>query len=93
MAPNTRTAVALRAIDWGIQAEQLSERTDFDLARGDLIGYLVSEDDEKIVVTMQWFHGAGVRCTLAVPKVCISFREDFVISFVDAELGTVPNAE
>lgn len=68
--------VVLEAIDWGIYTEQTPSTTRFDIVRGMVCGLLVSEDDEKIVLTPQWFFDGGTRCTLVIPKCTIVSRTD-----------------
>lgn len=90
MQSNIRTIVVLQAIDWGIMTDQVSSRTDFQLTRANLVGFLVSEDEEKIVIAPQWFTDEGIRCTLVVPQVCVERRRDIVFSLID-ESWTMSN--
>lgn len=68
--------VVLEAIDWGIYTNQVSAKHEFDIVRGMVVGFLVSEDNEKIVLAPQWFYDGDTRCTLVVPKCTITNRTD-----------------
>lgn len=71
-----RVIVALRAVDWGMYGDQTSDKTEFKIVWANVVGFLVSEDEEKIVLAPQWFDEGDTRCTLVIPKVCISERRD-----------------
>ena len=68
--------VHIRAVDWAMHYSQSESDENFDIIHGDIVGFLVSEDVEKIVLTQQWFDSGQVRQTIAVPKVCIVDRTD-----------------
>lgn len=74
-----KTIVALKAVDWGVYGEQVSAKHSFDIVRADIVGFLVSEDEEKIVLTPQWFQDDGTRYTLVIPKCTITSRFDVVV--------------
>lgn len=64
--------VALYAKDWGIYQETLHRSHDFVMVYGWIVGVLIAEDDEKIVLAHEWFPGDNdVRHTSVIPKVCI----------------------
>lgn len=46
------------------------------IVTADIVGILVQEDDEKVVVAQQLFMDGGRRYMLAVPQVCILERKD-----------------
>jgi hypothetical protein len=74
-----KTIVSITAVDWAIYTEQMPVKSEFKMIRGDIVGFLVQEDDDKIVLAMQWFQDGDIRPTLVVPKVCILTREDFTL--------------
>jgi hypothetical protein len=72
-----KTLVALYAQDWSIRHEQVDYRIgEFNVLWGWICGFLVKEDDEKIVITQQWFNNDDIRHTMIVPKVCVKERID-----------------
>lgn len=71
-----QNVVVIEAVDWGIMAAQAPSTHEFDIVRGMVCGFLVSENDELLVLTQQWFADGGVRCTLAIPKCTIISRTD-----------------
>lgn len=71
-----RKVVVIEAVDWGIIDEQTHSTASFDITRGMVCGFLVSENDELLVLTQQWFDDDGIRCTLAIPKCTIVHRTD-----------------
>lgn len=73
----SKTLVAVRAVDWAFTDDETDVRTHrFDVVRAWLCGWLVDEDDERLVIAMQWFDDHVVRSTLAIPKACIVERVD-----------------
>lgn len=71
------TVVWLRAVDWNSYlAEQLSIDTKWEVAWCEIVGFLVAEDDEKVVLAMQDFDNGDCRGVVAIPKVCISERKN-----------------
>lgn len=72
--------VILKAVDWGVIAEQITKDFEFTPVQGTLVGLFVQEDDNTLVITQQKFDDGGLRSTLIIPKVCI--REWFEVSTV-----------
>ena len=73
--------VRVKAIDW-TQYSGLTDITEpFSLIKADVVGFLVKEDKEKIVLTHQWFERGecvdDVRYTTVIPKKMILERKDF----------------
>lgn len=70
--------VAVFAKDWAMHSEQAERKFDFDVICGWVVGLLVREDDDKIVITHEWFPSDDhVRCTSVIPKLCILERIDY----------------
>jgi hypothetical protein len=87
-----KTLVAVRAIDWAFTGDEVDHRAHkFDLITAWLCGWLVDEDDTRLVISMQWFDDHVVRSTLAVPKVCILERVDKELKPAD-EVSVTPDA-
>jgi len=63
--------VQLTALDWYGYDEGSDDR-DFELGEVDMVGFLVKEDDKKVVVAMEHFKSHDtVRRVLSIPKGCI----------------------
>lgn len=76
--PTLNKVVAVRAVDWGHTAGQMDVRDNFKLYEGWIIGLLVQEDEDKLVLAHNWFEDAGdVRATTAIPKVTIQERHEW----------------
>lgn len=43
---------------------------------GNLVGFLVDENEERLVLAQQVFNDGGLRTLLSIPKVCIIERYD-----------------
>jgi hypothetical protein len=71
-----KTIVHITAVDWAMHYPQSDSEETFDIIHAEIVGFLVSEDAEKIVLTQQWFDSGQVRQTIAVPKVCIVDRRE-----------------
>ena len=70
--------VAVLAKDWALYGEEAEFDYEFDLITGWIVGLLISEDDEKIIITHQWFPGDDrVRRTSVLPKGNIVERIDY----------------
>lgn len=70
--------VAVLAKDWSLYSEQYEFEHEFDLIAGWIVGLLVSEDDEKIVIAHHWFPVEDqVRRISAIPKGNIVERIDY----------------
>jgi hypothetical protein len=87
----SKKVCVVEAVDWGIIAEQTHSTAAFDIVRGTICGFLVSENDELLVLTQQWFNDGGVRCTLAIPKCTIINRTDLELQAKEkGERNTLP---
>lgn len=82
MAKLQKEIVAVYASDWGAYCAQISREHEFELVRGFVIGELIAEDEQKIVIAHHAFDGGELRHTTTVPKVNVIGRWDF---FIDEE--------
>lgn len=72
--------VAVYARDWAMLSEQMSADHDFGLMWGWVVGRLLREDDEKMVIAHHWFPKEDqVRHTTTVQKSCVIRRVDFKV--------------
>lgn len=69
--PELGSVVAIVAVDWGYEGEQLSARYDFKIVYGTIYGRVIVVNDEQITVAMQIFHGGDVRSVLSIPWRCV----------------------
>lgn len=67
-------AVYIEAVDWGVCSEQVAAGYSMPIVRGGVIGIVVDEDDDRMVLAQQIFDDGGMRALLSIPKVCISRR-------------------
>lgn len=69
------TICMVEAVDWALYAEQISAKTQWRVIRGLLVGFLIEETADHIVLSPQLFPNDDgddeVRCTLVVPRCCI----------------------
>ncbi len=70
--PDFPMAVAC-AKDWTLYNEQKPANDRFDVSIGYVIGFLVKEDDEKVVLSANVFTDGQVRETTVIPKENIIF--------------------
>lgn len=78
------TVIALHAKDWSGYDEQYAADAEFDLMRGWVVGVLLREDDEKIVIAHHWFmKDKQVRHVTVVQKSCIVRRVEFKVKSDD----------
>lgn len=72
--------VRVKATDWTQYSNPTDISDDFLLLEANIVGFLVKEDKEKIVLSHQWFerHGScdDVRYTTVIPKKMILEREE-----------------
>lgn len=65
----------VEAVDWAIFPEQIDTKSDWHVVRGLLVGFLIQDTVDYLVLAPQLFPdegGAGeVRCTIVVPRQCI----------------------
>lgn len=74
------TLIAVLARDWGVYSEQIDAGHDFSLVYGWVVGVLIGEDDEKLIIAHHWFARDGqVRHVTVVQKSCIIQREMFTV--------------
>lgn len=77
--------VRVKAIDWTQYSGVTDINDSFSLLGADVVGFLVKEDKEKIVLAHQWFQreeiADDVRYTTVIPKKMILKRTDFKIDF------------
>lgn len=69
--------IALHAFDWSLQSEQVGPDYKMKILRGAVVGWLVSEDAEHIVIAQQNFYDDGLRNLLSIPLGCITDRKEF----------------
>lgn len=65
--------VMVCAKDWTLYNEQKSIYDKFEISIGYLIGFLIQEDKEKIVLAANYFEDGQVRETTVVPKEAIIY--------------------
>lgn len=74
------TIVAVYAHDWGCYCEQVDADYKFDLIYGWIIGKLIMENDDMIVLAHHWFDRENqVRHVTTVQKSCVIRRQDFEV--------------
>ena len=74
------SAVYIRAVDWGFYDGQLSPGETIDHVTADVVGVIIHEDEQRIVLAQQVFMDGGARKILSIPKVCIQIRRDLVFA-------------
>lgn len=68
---------AVYVVDWGIyEGENIHPGTDFKLQKAHVVGFVVKEDSEKVVLAQQVFADGSLREVVVIPKVCILQRAD-----------------
>ena len=74
--------IRVKAIDWTQYTGFVEVVDHFNLLEAQVVGFLVKEDDERIVLSHQWFERDGatddVRYTTVIPKQMILEREELV---------------
>ena len=73
-------AVFIKAVDWGYHNEQVEPGYKMEMVVGSIVGILVEEDDEKVVLAFQVFDDGGMRNLLSIPKRCIIERFDLEVT-------------
>lgn len=64
--------VKLKVKDLAFYHNEKHYMTGFDYSVMEIVGFLVEENEHKIVLAQQWFEdGQEVRHTTAIPKECI----------------------
>lgn len=72
--------IAVYARDWGCYCEQIDANHEFTLIYGWVIGKLIREDDEKIIIAHHWFPNEDqLRHTTTVQKSCIIKRHEYAV--------------
>ena len=79
-----KTAVIIKAVDWGIRASQtpISEAKKLKEIPSWVSGFLVKEDDNSITIAHHWFEYPGeddVRYITTIPKSCVLWRKDYSV--------------
>lgn len=72
MRPQVGDVVAINAVDWGYEDDQLAASSDFSIVRARIYGEVILCNDEWITVAFQVFDGGDVRCTLSIPWVTVT---------------------
>lgn len=65
--------VYIKAVDWGVHSEQVDcdYPASMPIVVGELVGFIVDENDERVVIAQQVFADGGMRALLSIPRVCI----------------------
>jgi len=79
-----KTAVIIKAFDWGIQAGQISisEAKKLRAIPSWVTGFLIKEDDDSITLAHHWFEYPiedDVRYITTIPKSCVLWRKDYSV--------------
>jgi len=68
--------IQLKAYDWYSYFDEGSDNREFPLGTVDILGWLISEDHDKVVVAMEHFSSHDtVRKVMSIPKGCIVTRK------------------
>lgn len=69
MADERLEVEVIHAEDWCYHPDQKNRYSEFDTIDAVIVGFLIYEDDEKVVLTHQWFPGQDdVRHTSVITK-------------------------
>lgn len=71
--------VAVYASDWGAYCDQVSRDHEFVMVRGWVVGELVREDDQTLVIAHHSFTGGDLRHVTTIPLANVLGRWDFFI--------------
>lgn len=70
--PAVGDVVAVEAVDWGYEGEQLPANSAFAIVYGTIYGKVIKCNDEQITLAFQVFHGGDVRSVLSIPWVTVT---------------------
>lgn len=70
--PALGDVVAVDAVDWGFEGEQLPANSDFAIVYGTIYGKVIKCTDTQITLAFQVFHGGDVRSVLSIPWVTVT---------------------
>ena len=74
------TIIAVYGRDWSRYTDQMDASADFSLMCGWVVGVLVREDDEKLVIAHHFFPREDqVRHTSVIQKSCVIRRVEFKV--------------
>lgn len=65
--PALGDVVAVEAVDWGFEGEQLPANFAFAIVYGTIYGKVIKCNGEQITLAFQVFHGGDVRSVLSIP--------------------------
>ena len=71
--------IRIHAKDWNSYSGQVDINCEFKLSMNWLVGFLIHEDDEKLVIAAEVIDSCtpvDVRYTSVIPKECIVFRTE-----------------
>lgn len=81
---------AVYAVDWSTyEGENIHPGTDFKLLKAHVVGFVVSENSEKVVLAQQVFADGSLREVVVIPKVCILQRADLTNPIPPDAVGTL----
>ena len=67
--------IAVFAKDWNQYTSQRDYRSDFDVSKGWVVGWVIQENDEKLVLAQDWFPDLkDVRDICVIPKETIIYQ-------------------
>lgn len=69
--------VVAYASDWGVLSEQIERDEDIPVVRGWVVGELVKETKDALVIAHHSFDDGHIRHVTTMPKVNIETRRDF----------------
>lgn len=68
---------AIFSVDWGVyEGESIPANTLFEMQKAHVVGYVISENSERVVLAQQVFADGSLRAVVVIPKVCILQRAD-----------------
>lgn len=70
--PAVGDVVAVEAVDWAYEGEQMSAQSAFTIVHGTIYGKVLIYNDSQITLAFQVFHHGDVRSVLSIPVVCVS---------------------
>lgn len=88
----TLEIVAVYASDWGMYSDQVSRDHPFQLVRGWVVGVLVGETPDQLVIAHHSFTDGDLRHVTTIPKVNVLARWDFFIDEDQADGGAEMDA-
>lgn len=73
--------VYLKAKDWTLWDTEQSRNRQFFPTETQLVGWLIQEDKEKIVIAMEWIpnpFGDDLRHVISIPRSCVEIMRELL---------------